>query len=338
MTIIRRLNCFDASKIKKMISYLGTDDKFTVPTEAFLQALLPLKYRFLTESYVLLENNEILGLITIVPTRGNPYKINITKLIFKQNMYDVGKQLVEFVIARYRAIGASSFVVTIDLSHNELLDLFMKGCGFRQCSYENLWKLDNFIPKTNSTAPFRYCQNSDANQVMHLYNAELNNLYKSSMKRCKEEFKEPFFAGFTNFYKNRYVLEERVKNRIIAYMSITTYDNYNFIIDISLNDAYDISYDEVLNFAITKIKERKSKFCAFLKHRQYSSTADILEEYLHERNLNCVQTQCVLVKDFYKPEKQSDNVLQVFLFGESKVLSNFVSGPMEDSIQTGTDV
>ncbi len=328
MTVIRRLNCFDAPKIKKMISYLGNNDgeKFSkaLTNEAFimLQDLLPLKYKFMPVSFILLENKEILGLITVVPTSGNPYKINITRLIFRQNLYDVGKRLIDFVIARLGAKGASSFNVAVDQSHDELLDLFMKGCGFRQCSYENLWKLDNFIPLTDKKADFRYCQNSDAIQVAALYNNELNNLYKPSLERAKDEYKEPVFAGMNNFYKNRYVLEDNSTHRIIAYLSITTSDNFNFIIDMSLNDGYNIPYDEIINFALGEISRKKTKFYAFLKHRQYTKNADILEKYLHERNLNCIQTQCVLVKDFYKPAKQAENALQVFLFGENELASN----------------
>lgn len=328
MAVIRRLNCFDAPKIKKMISYLGSDDgnKYTkaLNVEAFimLHAILPLKYKFLPESYIFLDNKEIMGLITIVPTSGNPYKINITRLIFKQNLYEVGKQLVEFVIARYGAKGAKSFTVTVDQSHDEMLNLFMQDCGFRQCSYENLWKLENFIPQTDKCANFRYCQNSDAKAIAKLYNNELKNLYKPSLERSKEEYKEPFFEGLTNFYKNRYVLEEPSNHRIIAYLSITTNDNYNFIIDMSLNDGYDVPYDEIINFALGEISRRKTKFYAFLKHRQYTKNADILEKYLHERNLNCIQTQCVLIKDFYKPIKQTENAIQVFLFGENELASN----------------
>lgn len=325
MTIIRRLNCFDAPKIKKMIAYLGNDEKFSndLTAEAFLMIhhVLPLKYKFLPESYILVENKEILGLITVVPTYGNPYKINISRLIFKQNMYDIGKQLVEFIIARYGAKGAASFNVTVDQSHDELLELFMQGCGFRQCSYENLWKLDNFKPKNKNKSNFRCCQNSDAKAIAKLYNYELKNLYKPSLERIPTEYKEPIFAGFNTFYKNRYVIEEPSQKRIVAYLSITTSDNCNFIIDMSLNDAYDISFDEIINFAISEIKIRKTKFCAFLKHRQYTNYADDLEKYLHERNLNCIQTQCVLVKDFYKQIKQPDNALQIFQFGEISSLN-----------------
>ena len=328
MTVIRRLNCFDAPKIKKMISYLTDEDseKFSraLTSDAMLivHNLLPLKYKFLPSSYILLEQKEILGLITVIPTRGNPYKINISRLIFQQNMYDVGKRLVEFVIARLGAKGASSFIVTVDQCHDELLNLFMQGCGFRQCSYENLWKLENFKPETEKKANFRYCQNSDADQVAKLYNNELKNLYKPSLQRLKEEYKEPFFAGMNNFYKNRYVLEEPSNHRIVAYLSITTSDNLNFIIDMSLNDGYNIPYDEIINFALGEISSRKKIFYAFLKHRQYTNNADLLEKYLHERNLNCIQTQCVLVKDFYKPVKQQENSLQIFLFGENEVVSN----------------
>ncbi len=320
MNCIRRLTYFDAPKIKKMISYLGNDDKIsqalTVDAFALCHGLLPLKFKFMPESFILLKDGEILGLITIVPTSGNPYKINITKLIFKQNMYDVGKQLVEFVVARYGAKGAISFVVTVDQSHDELLDLFMQGCGFRQCSYENLWKLDNFVPCLTSKAHFRNCQNGDAKYVARLYNAELKNLYRPSLERTKSEYLEPLFAGFSNGYKNRFVLEEPEKEKIIAYLSITTNDNYNFVIDMSLNDAYNISYDEVINFALSEISSRKSKFCAFLKHRQYTKNADNLEKYLHERNLTCIQTQCILVKDYYKQIEQTESTLQIFKFGE----------------------
>ena len=318
MTIIRRLSCFDAPKIKKMIDYLGNDEKFSrdISSEAFyaIHSFLPLKYKFLPESYILLENKEILGLITVVPTYGNPYKINITRLIFKQNMYDIGKQLVEFVIARYGAKGAVSFRVTVDQSHDELMDLFLNGCGFRQCSYENLWKLDIFKAETDEKYNFRHCQNSDSKYIAKLYNAELKSLYKPSLERIKTEYKESLFAGMTNFYKNRYVLEEN--DKIIAYLSITTSDNFNFIIDMSLNDAFNLSYDGILNFAISEIKKRKTNFCAFLKHRQYTNYADEMEKYLHKRNLNCIQTQCVLVKDFYKQIKQEEKSLQLFQFGE----------------------
>ena len=97
-----------------------------------INAMLPLRFKFKSESFIYVENKEILGIITIARTSGNPYKINITRLIFKENLYDIGKQLVEFAIHKYGAKGATSFTVTIDECHDELFNLFINGCGFRQ--------------------------------------------------------------------------------------------------------------------------------------------------------------------------------------------------------------
>jgi len=328
MTIIKRLNCFDIPKIRKMTEYLDSDDsdRFTKDLQnevvRVLHAHFPLKYKFLPESYVLLENKKILGLITVLPTMGNPYKIIITRLIFQNNLYEVGKQLVEFVIAKYGAQGAVSFSVVIDNSHEELFNLFLNGCGFRHCSCENLWKIENFNPNEYTPARFRVCQNSDAKRVSELYNAELNGLYKPALLRIKTEFKEPFFEGITNFYKNRYVLEESAHRRIIAYLSITTTDNTNYILDLTTCEGYQISYDEILSFAIKEISAKKSNFYIFFKQKKYTNSSEKFEEYLHSRGFNCIQTQNVLVKDFYRPIKQPENALQVFLFGEHGITAN----------------
>lgn len=324
--IIKRLSYLDYPKIKQLIPYLGSSDNLSsikaileLPS-GILNDVLPLKYMYKEESYILTEKDEILGLITIEPTIGNPYKINISRLVFKQDLYDIGKQLVDFVVSKYGAKGAHSFSVFIDICHDELCTLFSEGCNFRQCSYENLWKLENFTPLSPNCAKFRNCQNSDAKEVAHLYNSELNTLYRPSMERIPHEYYDNIFGGFNPFYKNRYVLD--YNDKIISYLSITTVDNWNFIIDVSLNDGFDFDYDELINFALKEIKRRKSQFTAFIKHRQYAKNADKFEEYLHSRELNCVQTQCVFVKDFYKPIKDVQNVLQAFSIGENRIVTN----------------
>ena len=323
---IRRLRYTDYPKIKKMISYLDTQDgndfvkNILEEPISILNNIMPLKYKFLPESYVIPENNDINGLITVCESQGNPFKINITRLIFKQNLLIAGKQLIDFVVSKYGAKGANSFIAFVDECHDELSSLFINGCGFRQCSYENLWKLENFKPETKDCANFKPFNKDDAKSVAELYNSELDNLYKPSMERIPEEYIEPVFMGFRNYYKNRYVL--KYGDKITAYLSITTSDNMNYILDISTCDGYSTNYDEILNFGLFEISRRKTKFTAFLKHRQYAKNADNLEEYLHKRNLNCVQTQCVLVKDFYRPIKETENIFKAFILGENSIISD----------------
>jgi hypothetical protein len=266
-----------------------------------LNSALPLRLKFKTESFILLENNEIYGLITAGVTPGNPYKINITRLIFKENMYDVGKYLVDFVIQKYGAKGAHSFSVTIDECHDELFNLFINGCGFRQCASETLWKIDKPCPQ-KSNLHWRYAQNSDAKKIAELYNSELINMYKPSLERHAQEYKEAFFSGMNKFYKNRYLIEE--DSKIIGYFSITTSDNLNYVLDMTLCSGYDFDYEQVINVMLCEIAGKKRAFYPIVKQKNYVKKSNELEEYLQTKGYNRIQTQQILVKEYYKPIKE----------------------------------
>ncbi len=319
---IRRLTYFDYTKIKRLVSYLCTDENdklaksITEEPLGLLNAMLPLKMKFKSESFILIDQNEILGLITTARTPGNPYKINITRLIFKENLYDVGKQLIEFVIHKFGGKGATSFMVTIDECHDELFNLFINGCGFRQCASETLWKIDKLIPK-KSDFSWRYAQNSDAKNIAELYNAEVINIYKPSLTRHEKEFQEPFFSGLNDYYKNRYVIEENKK--ILGYFSITTSDNLNYILDITTNSGYNFDYSEIVNVMLCEIARKKRAFYPLIKQKKYIKDTERFELFLKEKNCHPIQTQQILVKDFYKPVKQESANWNVFLLGENQI-------------------
>ncbi len=319
---IRRLTYFDSRKLKRMVSYLCNDenDKLAKSLAAepfgFLNAVLPLRLKFQSETFILIEQNEILGLITTVTTPGNPYKLNITRLIFKDNLYEIGKQLIEFVIHKFGGKGATSFTVTIDECHDELFDLFINGCGFRQCASETLWKIDRPTPE-KADFNWRYAQNSDAKQIAELYNSELINMYKPSLVRHEKEFQDAFFSGLNDYYKNRYVIEEDKK--ILGYFSITTSDNLNYIYDITTNSGYELDYNKIINVMLCEVARKKRAFYPLIKQKKYIKNADRLEEYLKSHNYYPIQTQQILVKDFYKPIKQESANWNVFILGENQI-------------------
>ena len=82
-----------------------------------------------------------MGAATISPIVGNHSKLAITQLFFSENAYDVAKQLLEFLISHYGANGASAFYVLINEIQSDLINLFLSGCGFRQCSAEETWEV-----------------------------------------------------------------------------------------------------------------------------------------------------------------------------------------------------
>lgn len=324
MTTIRRLTYIDYPKLKRLISYLCTDENDNLAHSlmeepiGYVNAMLPLSLKFKSESFILIENKEILGLITVCVTRGNPFKINITRLIFKENRYDVGKHLVDFVIQKQGGKGASTFVVTVDECHEELLDLFVNGCGFRQCSSETLWKIEKPV-FNKSKMSLRPAQNSDSIAIADLYNSELENIFKPSLLRASKEFTQPFFEGFTSYYKNRYVIEE--SNRILGYFSITTSDNLNYILDITTNAGYDLDYDSILDCLLCEIAKNKRAFYPIVKQKKYVRGAEKFGDYLKNKGFIPIQTQHILVKDFYKPVAQESSDWKVFLLGENQISS-----------------
>lgn len=322
---IRRLTYFDYPKLKKMISYLCNDDNDKLAKSimeepiGLVNAMLPLSLKFKSESFILVENHEILGLITTIKTPGNPYKINITRLIFKENLYDVGKQLVEFIIQKFGAKGATSFTVTIDECHDELFNLFINGCGFRQCASETLWKIEKPTPE-KSPLHWRYAQNSDSKAIEDLYNNEVINMYKPSLLRDKKEFQDPIFEGFVDYYKTRFVIEEC--NKILGYFSITTRDNLNYILDVTTNSGYDFNYDDIINVMLCEIARKKRAFYPLVKQKKYIKNSEKLGDYLKGKGYNQIQTQQILVKDFYKPIREESSAWKVFILGENQITTN----------------
>ena len=323
MTIIRKLRISDREKVKNMISFLGNDE-----AEKFVKKListscdifhywLPLKFKFLSESYVLVDGKDLHGMITVIPTRGNPYKLNITKLLFKKDYYDIGKHLVEFTLSRYGAKGAQNFIVSIDESHDELLKLFIDGCGFRKCASEELWRVNNIDFRTPESNIFRKFKNSDAQAAAMLFNDSLITHFKPSMLKTKNEYTDIFFTGLSDETEFKYVLEDINLKTLAAFFSIKSSDNYNYIVDLTVSNGYIPDYDAILGFAKNEIQKRQKDFSIFIKLKKYVQNSESFNKYLTEKDFKCVQNQMILVKDFYKLVKQEKQTHEVIFFTET---------------------
>lgn len=320
MRRIRKASCFDKFKLKKMISFLSSDainhytKVFMTYPFNLLHDLLPLNLKFSPESYVIEEDKTIIGMVTVAPTNGNPFKLNISRLFLEQDYFNAGKQLIEFVISKYGAKGASTFITKIDDSYDELLHLFVDGCGFRQCSSEQLWKMDTIRFSQTDNTFFRPFKNSDAQAVAMLFNDSIITHFKHSVSRTKNEYLDPLFKGLSDESKFKYVIEDENLKTIKAYFSFSTYDNLNYILDITTSPWYEYSWDDILSFTINQIEKRQKNFSLFVKVKKYSTTAESFEQYLVEKEFKCIQTQLVLIKDFYKLIKETQSLQKVVLF------------------------
>lgn len=322
MAQIRKARFSDKFKLKKTISFLSSDEinLYTNVLMSFpfnvLHDMLPLKLKFLPESYVLHKKNEIMGMITLTPIAGNPYKLKIDRLFLEKNCFNVGKQLIEFVVARYGAKGAYNFQVAVNDNQEDLMDLFINGCGFRQCACEEIWKInDKNFCKTgdNFIRPFK---NNDAKSVATLFNDSILTPFKHSISRTKNEYYEPLFYGLSSKYKLKYVIEDLNKS-IVAYFSVYTTNNKDYFADLTTSNWFEFNYDDIFSFIINQISKRQKDFNLFVKLKKYVNKSEQMEKYFNEKEFERVQSKAILTKDFYRLVKQPVMSEKIVLFGEA---------------------
>ena len=275
MAKIKKISFSDIKNIKKLVSVVCSDNIidyrrlfFNSVPATFLQNLFySVHFRKLPETYVVsdLENN-LKGLISIKAQAGNAYKWHIKRLFLAPNSYEYGKQLIEYTIAKFGARGVDTFIATIDDNNNDLIDLFIKGCGFRLCSTEALWEVSNinFLTQEIDETNFKVFKNSDAEKILELYNDNLVSLYKYSLEKEKEEFLENEFASFSKTTTFKYTYEDSKTKEIKAYIKISTIDNINYFLDMILPSQYIELYPMILSFVTKKIVKRNKNFKLYI--------------------------------------------------------------------------
>ena len=91
MVKIKKLNFFNRSKIKKMTPFVNKIKNNTFlnllssTPIAFIHNMLPQKYKFMDESYMLSNESVDEAMITVSPVVSNPYKLIISRLFFIEN-------------------------------------------------------------------------------------------------------------------------------------------------------------------------------------------------------------------------------------------------------------
>ena len=324
MSKIRKLYYFDKKHTQEMISFLNNSvsDKYInhimfnplMP----LHHLLPLRFKFLPESFVLKENNEARGLITVAPTKCRQKKVEIQKLFFEENSFIDAAELVQYVVSKYKAMGATSIQVKVDDYLPELLTMLVSKCGFSQISYEKLWRVNKFKDTEFDKKEFRSFRNSDSKAVANLYNDSLLPHFRPLLGREPLEFKETLFQGLSYYSEYKYVIEDKTTKNVIGCIIIQTYDNENFIVDIIQTNWIELDINSILNYAIYQIKKRKKRFGLFIKTKRYTLLGEKYEDIFFQNGYDCVQNQIVLTNSSARILKETSKT------GKYTVLTEFL--------------
>lgn len=324
MSKIRKLYYFDKKNTQEMISFLNNTVNDNYINHVMFNPLLPLHYflplrfKFLPESYVLKEDKEIKGLITVAPTKCRNKKMEIQKLFFEENSLSIATELVQFAVSKYKAMGAPSIIVKVDDYLPELLTMFVSKCGFSQISYEKLWRINKFIDADFDKKEFRSFRSSDAKAVTNLYNDSLLPHFRPLLGKEVREFKENLLQGLSYYSEYKYIIEDKNTNATIGCITIQTSDNENYVLDIIQTGWVNLDINAVINYAAYQIKKRKKRFGLFIKTKRYTTQGEAYEKQFLQNGFECVQNQIVLTNSSARVLKEPTKS------GKYTVLSDFL--------------
>ena len=310
--------------MQEMISFLNNRDAY-IGHVMFnpllpLHHLLPLKCKFLPESYVLKDKKEIKGLITIAPSKYPVKRLEILRLFFEENCYEDAYELIQYAVSKYKALGAISFIVRVEDSPPDLLRVFVARCGFSQLSYERLWKIPEQVNTEFNEKDYREFRNSDSTTVSNLYNESLLPHFRPLLSSDPREFKESVFKGLSYFNEYKYVILDRKTKNITGYISIKTSDNQNYILDIIQSSWQEIDVKSVIDFGISRIKKHQKEFNLFIKTKKYTQLGEKYEQLFMEHRFKCIQNQIVLTNSSAKIIKERVST------GRFTILNRFCDG------------
>lgn len=314
MAKIRRFNISHFKKVQRMISSISVDEKISFGatllgcfTDLF-QDFMPLTLRKSPESYIVInENNDVKAFITVEVTRGNKHKWFIKQLFLDKNSFDEGKQLIGYIVAKYGALGADTFCVLIDETDDISAELFSKRCGFRLCSREVVWKTSEIdLDSKYKWNDFYRFNNFETKKIAEFYNDAILPHFRFSLEQDVDEFKQSVFKNFK--FPQKFILKNSDKS-ILAYLEYHYVNQKDFLIDLIVTKPFEDEYLPILKAVISNLKTVVSEGNIYVLNRNYMTSAKIFEDKFIGCGFEKTQIKMLLVKDFYKPLKSDDPIV-----------------------------
>ena len=269
----------------------------------FINHLLPLRLKFANESFVALVDNKKSALITLDKDSKSYTRFKITKLILEDTT-QIATQLVNYVISKYRAQGATSFYVVVDEKQADLLNIFKNEMNFRACGFEYLFKI-NSINATQQLflKPFK---KENVKEVCAFYNDNINSFNKFLFSRQNYQFSNGCLKYV--FYND--------ENKLLGFFEVATKNNQDYYINFSIDFAYNIYIIDAIKFIHTRLKQKQKTFNLYIKVKDYFMNSKEILAILKENNIEFISKSQILAKDYYREVKENN------LFKNVKIIFN----------------
>lgn len=288
------------------------------PLQRFSQ-MLPPQWQFIPAIYVAVSNQKVLGLIWLSRDGHKASRWKIEQLIIDPDefSYDVGTQLINYVVNRYGAEGVQTFLAFVHNQYEQALGL-LKSCGFRHVSrlhvfaYENL---SSWASEEMTISSLREAGGSDRHKLKVLHDETLPIEKRIPLEKHPRDFTPSCLQSISDrlkgIFHKRWVVEDRAHDLFIGSLEITTENYKDFQLSILVSPGWQDGFEDLLRYGIQHVMQHTEN--ARILIQVYEFQSEFLDT-LKELGFNRVYEAELLVKDYWvpledKPEKRSSPIL-----------------------------
>jgi ribosomal protein S18 acetylase RimI-like enzyme len=268
--------------------------------------------------------HKVLGLIGLSPDGRGNHRWKIDQLIIDpdESTYDVGTQLVQYVVNRYGGEGVQTFLALVDSNYVQTLGLF-KACGFRRNTGQVTlqWGLSreaNAMPgPIVLPRGLRLSEGgtSDAQRLQALYLDALSPETKPCLARSTRDFTRPLsyrvLDHLRGVYHRRWVVEDLSRDLLVGAMTLRSPNYQDFTLSLMLSTGWMGHLPDMLDVvrvATLQTYRQARLHCALYTHQT------LLLEGLQQHGWSASGEAQVLVKDYWIPLHHKRLASPILLF------------------------
>jgi hypothetical protein len=272
---------------------------------------LPLGLKFLPGIYVATAEDQVMGLVWLSRDGNRRDRWKIDQVIINPesySAYDVGKQLLYFVINQYGAAGVETFLAYVDPLYTEGLAL-LKDCGFRHCTKMHTFTLENnlaeeFRNRHVQIQGIREARGPDARKLQELHSETLVPEVRISLRKSPEDFYPPLLDRMTRRFQGefvkRWVVSLGSQDYLHGSVSLATWDYKNFEISVLVSPAWEQGMEDMMLFILQQVYKCASNPRIVVNAYEFQKGKVALLEKLGFTRSGTVD---ILVKDYWIPVK-----------------------------------
>ncbi len=294
-------------------SVLQKFQQLYVPMQ-FISHLLPPRLQFVPAIYVAVSRKQVLGLIWLSKDGKKTNRWKIDQLIIDPEAfsYDVGTQLIHYVINRYGGEGVQTFLALVDQYQEQALAI-LKSCGFRRCTRLHSFRHSNPIALKQEEIcikGLREAHGSDAEKLKALHTDSLVPEVRVSLEKTQKDFTRSVPRRLADRLKGvvfkRWVVEDAVHDLLLGSIEVITENYQDYYLNMVISPGWSDSYEDLLLFAVNQVLLSTNQANLYIDVYDFNKLGLEAMEKLGFERLSIAE---VLVKDYWIPLEQKSNKL-----------------------------